>query len=119
VQVIDIEEERKKAAQKPGQGMIVLGTIATVIGGSLTIAAAAVGGSCASYSYYGDIYVCPYITAPLGAVGLANLAAGIPLLAVGARKRKLAREAAQQQPVVSAFLAPGRDGVMAGVGMRF
>lgn len=103
-----------------GQAMIVFGSIATAIGGVLTVAGAWVGASCAtddSY-YYSGTYICPYYSLPIGAVGVANLAAGIPLLAVGLRKRAAAREAAT--PTMSAFVLPNRSGgVMGGVGIRF
>jgi hypothetical protein len=106
-----------------GQGLIVMGSIATAIGGALAIATLAVGAACidSSQSYGGYSYACPYYTIPLGAVGLANLAVGIPFLATGLSKRKKFRAAAASagEPTVSAFFAPGRNGVMAGVGVRF
>jgi hypothetical protein len=95
-----------------------MGSIATAIGGVLTVAAAGVAGSCASDDYYGYTYICPYITLPLGIVGVANLAAGIPMLTAGLRKRAAAREAAEA-PAITGFVAPGRHGAMAGFGLRF
>lgn len=118
-QVTAVHVEGLPAAAKPprpqnGQGLIVMGSIATAIGGALAIATVAVAGSCMS-GYYN--YICPYYTLPLGVVGAVNLAVGIPLLATGLRKRAAARDA--EGPAVSAFVAPGRNGVMGGVGLRF
>ena len=117
VRVEGLPDAPAKPKQQNGQGLIVLGSIATAIGGALTIAAAGVAGSCATDDYYGGTYICPYITLPLGIVGVANLAAGIPMLATGLRKRAAARKA--EGPAVSAFVLPGRSGVMAGMGLRF
>jgi hypothetical protein len=100
-----------------GQGSIVFGSIATAVGGALAVATVAMASSCASSSYYGYAYLCPYYTVPLGVVGVVNLAVGIPLLATGLRKRAALRE--KTAPEMSAFVLPGRTGVMGGVGIRF
>jgi hypothetical protein len=104
--------------QQNGQGLIVLGSIATAIGGALGLATLAVGAACMD-SY--DGYVCPYYTLPLGIASVVHLSVGIPFLASGLRKRNNFREARQSAtaPTVSAFLTPGRGGVMGGVGVRF
>jgi hypothetical protein len=99
-----------------GQGLIVFGSIATAIGGALTIAGAAVGAACATDSYYPG-YICPYYSLPLGIVGVVNLAVGIPLLVTGLKKRAASRD--PKNPAVSTFVLPGRSGAMAGVGLRF
>jgi hypothetical protein len=117
VHVEGLPDDPAKPKQPNGQGLIVLGSIATAIGGALTIAGVGVAGACAANSYYDYTYFCPYITLPLGAVGVANLAAGIPMLVTGLRRRAAAREA--ERPAVSAFVLPGRNGVMGGVGLRF
>ena len=102
-----------------GDGLIVMGSIATAIGGALSIATLVVGAVCIdNNSGYGYTYVCPYVTIPTGVVGVANLAAGIPMLVSGLRKRKAWR-AAQEVPSVSAFVGPTRNGAMAGFGIRF
>jgi hypothetical protein len=117
--VSTVHVEGLPAAPKPkaapnGQALIVFGSIATAIGGALTIAGAAVGASCATGYYEG--YICPYYSLPLGLTGVVNLAVGIPLLVAGVRKRAASRAA---EPAVSAFVLPGREGVMGGVGLRF
>jgi hypothetical protein len=102
-----------------GKGLIILGTIATAVGGALTLATLAVGAACldSSYGYY-EGYVCPYYTVPLAVASVVHLSVGIPLLVSGLRKRKAYR-AATAAPIVSAFVAPGREGAMVGVGVRF
>ncbi|HVH99771.1 MAG TPA: hypothetical protein VM869_13710 [Enhygromyxa sp.] len=118
VHVEGLPEPSAKPKPQNGQGLIVFGSIATAIGGALAVATVAVAGSCATEDYYGNTYICPYYTIPIGVVSVVNLAVGIPLLATGLRKRAAAREA--EQPAVSAFVAPGRNGgVMSGVGLRF
>jgi hypothetical protein len=101
-----------------GDGLIVLGSIATAIGGALGIATLVVGAACLD-GYQG--YVCPYVTVPTAVVSVVNLSVGIPLLVTGLRKRKHFREVTQgaTAPVVSTFLTPGRTGAMAGFGVRF
>jgi hypothetical protein len=109
------------AAKQPatGRGRIIMGSIATAIGGVMALGTLAMGAVCADiYDAY-DGYICPYYTIPLGAVSAVSLAVGIPVLAAGLHKRKKTRAASEGAPTVSAFLAPGRNGAMAGVGVRF
>jgi hypothetical protein len=108
----------KKALKKPetGKPLIVLGSIATVIGGGLGLTALGLSASC--YVDYGG--TCLGMTMPLAAAGMAHLSVGIPFLVSGVRKRKNLRAAkANAVPAVSAFLVPSRTAVMAGVGLRF
>jgi hypothetical protein len=107
------------AAKKPpnGQGSIIMGSIATAIGGVMTLGTLVVGATCID-SY--DGYLCPYYTVPLGVVSVVSLAVGIPVLATGLVKRKQSRRTGATAAVVSPFVAPGRSGgAMAGVGIRF
>lgn len=101
-----------------GQGLIVLGSIATAIGGALALGTLVIATGCLDDSY--DSY-CSWYTLPVGVASVVNLAVGIPFLAAGLSKRKHFREYQRgaTAPAVSAFVAPGRGGVMAGVGVRF
>lgn len=101
-----------------GQGLIVLGSIATAIGGALALGTLVIGAECLDDSY--ETY-CSWYTLPVGVASVVNLAVGIPFLAAGLSKRKRFREYQRggAAPAVSAFVAPGRGGVMAGVGVRF
>jgi hypothetical protein len=101
-----------------GQGLIVLGSIFTAIGGALALGTAVIGVGCMDDSY--DSY-CSWYTLPVGIASVVNLSVGIPFLATGLSKRKQFREYQQgaPAPAVSAFVTPGRGGVTAGVGVRF
>jgi hypothetical protein len=123
ISFVHVEAVPGAPAPKPpqtGQGLIVLGSILTSLGGGLAIATAAAGTICldtASDSPYGYGYGC-YYTLPLGVSSLVNLAVGIPFLAAGLSKRKRHR-AATAASTVSPFVTPGRGGAVAGVGIRF
>lgn len=106
------------ALKKPanGRGMIIMGSIATAIGGALALGTLAVSAACDDAGYYG---YCAYYTIPMAAVSAVSLAVGIPVLAAGLVKRKKSRAAQDSAPQMSAFVAPGRSGAMVGVGLRF
>ena len=116
VEGLSKSDEAKKPPQT-GQGMIVFGTIATIIGGALGVASITVGARClASDPGYG----CPYYSLPLGVASIVNLGVGIPFLGAGVAKRKRYRALTKgTEPKLSAFVAPAQGGVMGGVGLRF
>jgi hypothetical protein len=117
VNVLGLPTAANQRRPQDGQGLIVFGAIATGIGGALVLATAAVAVDC--LNAYG--YTCPWMTLPLGITGAVNLAVGIPMLVAGKRNRKQARAANETASVQvnSVFVAPNREGVMAGVGLRF
>jgi hypothetical protein len=120
IQSVNVEALPGQPAPKPpanGQGMIIMGSIGTAIGSALLLGTLAVGAACTNFGAY--YYDCSWYTLPLGVSTAVSLAVGIPVLAAGLSKRKKSRAREDSAPQMSAFVAPGREGAMVGVGMRF